>query len=445
MIKTLFLELEQDIEWSLASVGPAYIAAYLHQYGHETGLLKVSADMEVDQLLNHVSYRNPDLIGISLTSRQWLRASHLIPIVKQELDLPIVVGGLLPTFSSDLVLKISGVDYVCIGEGELAMMEFVAQLDNGRPICGIKNIRAKGEPMPVLRPPFDPLDDLPFMARHMLDEKFGVLHISTQRGCPYPCAYCAAPTIADLYEGGYSNYGRRRSVENVIAELAELQENCELNYVVFLDDTFTINHKWIKEFCLSYSERFCIPFSINARAETINPELLRTLVNAGCMHIIYGVESGSERVREKILKRKISNDRLKNVFQWTHDAGIMVTANYMLGIPGETKGDIEQTLALHDQLQPDDFGYFVFYPYPGTPLFQECLEQGYLPENYFDLPANHRSSILTLPNLSKEEIAMYYDEFTQRRIRDHLKNAPEYDISYKEKAIKQMEDAASRG
>jgi hypothetical protein len=118
----------------------------------------------------------------------------------------------------------------------------------------------------------------------------------------------------------------------------------------------------------------------------------------------------------------------------------------MLGIPGESKEDIEQTLALHDQLRPDDFGYFVFYPYAGTPLFQQCREKGYLPENYFDLPANHRSSILTLPNLSKEDIAMYYDKFTQRRIRDHLKNATSTcDASYLEQTVKQMEEAASRG
>jgi anaerobic magnesium-protoporphyrin IX monomethyl ester cyclase len=319
-------------------------------------------------------------------------------------------------------------------------------LENGKPIKGIRNIRAKGEPMPQLRPPYEPLDDLPFMMRSMLNEEYGVMHISTQRGCPYPCTYCAAPKIADLYDGGYANYGRRRSPENVIAELVEIQHSNELNYVVFLDDTFTINHAWVKEFCNMYSDSFHVPFSINARAETITKELLIILANAGCMHIIYGVESGSERVRRELLKRKISNSNLKDVFRWTRNAGIMVTANYMLGIPGEHKEDIEQTLALHDQLQPDDFGYFVFYPYPGTPLFEKCKEKGYLPDNYYELPANHRSSILTLPDLSKHDIEMYYNKFTQRRIRDHLKNIPiSSDTAYREQTISQMREAAARG
>ena len=445
-MKTVFLEIDESIAWAVASIGPAFIASYLRLYDHEVEMLRVPMNYSLENFGESVLAHAPDVVGLSLTSRQWLRAKELIPILRQFYQGPIIVGGLHPTFSSGTVLKTPGIDYVCIGEGEQAMLEFVEALGQGRAVHGIKNIRAKSEPMPELRPPFEALDSLPFMARDMLAEKYGVVHISTQRGCPYPCTYCAAPRIADLYDGGYSSYGRRRSPGNVIAELTQIRETVQPNYIVFLDDTFTINHRWVKEFCTLYSGHFRIPFSINARVETINIELLNVLANAGCMHIIYGVESGSERVRRNVLKRNISNEKIKSVFKWTQDAGIMVTANYMLGIPGESKEDIEQTLALHDQIQPDDFGYFVFYPYSGTPLFQECLEKGYLPKNYYDLPANHRHSILNLPNLSREDIALYYDEFTQRRIQHHLKNAISAgDARYREQTIKQMEDAAARG
>ena len=119
---------------------------------------------------------------------------------------------------------------------------------------------------------------------------------------------------------------------------------------------------------------------------------------------------------------------------------------YMLGIPGETKDDIERTLTLHEQLQPEDFGYFVFYPYPGTSLFQECKDKGYLPGNYYDLPANHRRSILMLPDLSKEDIDVYYSKFTELRIHDHMKNAPEGgDAVYCEQVVQQMQNAAAHG
>ena len=121
-----------------------------------------------------------------------------------------------------------------------------------------------------------------------------------------------------------------------------------------------------------------------------------------------------------ILQRNISNERMCESFRLTQAAGILATANYMLGIPGETKADIEETLALHDELKPDDFGYFIFYPYPGTSLFKLCEKRGYLPDNPFEFPAHHHGTLLSLPDLSAEDIEYYYDRFTDLRIRDKL-------------------------
>jgi radical SAM superfamily enzyme YgiQ (UPF0313 family) len=340
-----------------------------------------------------------------------------------------------------------GFDYVCIGEGEQAMLEFVQAYERGDlPGKKINNIRGKGDSMPELRTPFEPFDELPFMARDMLQEQPGIVHMETQRGCPFRCSYCAGRNLSDLYEGSYASYGRRRSVSNVLKELSQLRDNGPINYVVFLDDTFTIKHSWVYEFCDHYRKDFHIPFSINARAETVNKKLLYKLAEAGCMHIIYGVESGSERVRKAILNRNVSNKHLVDVFRWTQEAGMLATANYMLGIPGETKADVEQTLKLHDALKPDDFGYFVFYPYPGTELFRLCMEKGYMPNNYYDLPANNRKTILNLPDISQEDIDEYYDRFTQLRIRDRVNALPkDIDPIYRDKIIADVEHCASRG
>ena len=93
------------------------------------------------------------------------------------------------------------------------------------------------------------------------------------------------------------------------------------------------------------------------------------------------------------MKRRVSNQRLKDVFKWSQDAGIMTTANYIIGTPTETREEIEETLALHAELNPHDFGYFVFYPYPGTPMYHYCKDRGLLPDDMLDRPANHRTSI----------------------------------------------------
>lgn len=447
MAKVLFLELDQEGEWAVASIGPAFIAAYLRVHSHDVSLIRVPLDMNPDDLVGRFGHKTPDILGVSLTSRQWLRAKELIPALRKKLDVVVVAGGLHPTFESDLVLEVPGFDYVCIGEGEHAMLEFVAAYERSElPEKKIKNIRRQGDPMPELQAPFEPFDKLPFMARDMLQEQPGIVHMETQRGCPFRCSYCAGRNLSDLYEGSYASYGRRRSVQNVLKELSQLRDIGPINYVVFLDDTFTIKHSWVNEFCDQYSDNFHIPFSINARAETVNKKLLFKLAKAGCMHIIYGVESGSERVRREVLKRKVSNQRLIEVFRWTQEAGMLATANYMLGIPGETKADVEQTLQLHDELQPDDFGYFVFYPYPGTELYRICKEKGYLPDNYYNLPANNRKTILNLPDLAQEDIDEYYNKFTELRIQDRINALPkDVDPIFRDKIIEDVEHCASRG
>jgi radical SAM superfamily enzyme YgiQ (UPF0313 family) len=306
---------------------------------------------------------------------------------------------------------------VCLGEGEDALLELCNALADGRDGEGIANVGTRALPRPQLRAPFAVLDDLPFLDRDYLDEHHGVINVSTQRGCPFPCTYCAARMYDQLYRETGQDYGRRRSHANVVAELTGLRDAGRLSYVIFLDDTFTIHHPWVHEFCRVYRERLAVPFSLHARVETVNEDLLHELAGAGCRHITYGVESGSERLRRDVMRRPVRNDRFRDVFRWTREAGILVTANYMLGLPGETRDDLRATLDLAEELAVADFGYFVFYPYAGTQLFRECLEKGYLPEDHGELPANHRHSILRLPDLTQHDIDDAYEKFTQLRER----------------------------
>ncbi len=213
-----------------------------------------------------------------------------------------------------------------------------------------------------------------------------------------------------------------------------------------LNTNAAINHAWIKSFCQLYADSVAVPFSIHARSETVSETLVGHLAAAGCRHIVFGVESGSERVRREILQRNVSNDRLRESFHLTQAAGVLATANYMLGIPGETKADIEQTLALHDELKPDDFGYFVFYPYPGTSLFKLCTQRGYLPDKPFEFPAHHHATVLTLPDLSAGDIEEYYHRFTELRIRDRLADLPaDANEETRQALIEQIEQDAARG
>jgi radical SAM superfamily enzyme YgiQ (UPF0313 family) len=415
-VRILFLEVDTERAWAVASVGPAFIGAYLREHGHDVRLLRAGIDMGEAEIVERVRDAAPDVLGLSLTTRQWLRGRDTVAAIRAAVDVPVIAGGLHPTFSPEEVLAAPGFDYVCLGEGEEAMLELVEALAAGRDTDGIGNVWPRGGRRPALRPPFEPIDALPFAARDLLDEPRGTIHMATQRGCPFPCTYCAARIYKELYED-VGTYGRRRSHENVLAELERLRDDGRLGYVIFLDDTFTIKHRWVREFLALYGERIAAPFSLHARVETVNERLLHELAAAGCRQITYGVESGSERIRRDVMRRPVTNDRFRDVFRWTRDAGILLTANFMLGLPGETREDLQQTLDLAEELDVLDFGYFVFYPYPGTHLFRVCVDAGYLPADYLQRPANHRESILDLPDLTKADIAEFYDRFTDLRRR----------------------------
>ncbi len=420
-MNVLFLEIDSDRNWALASIGPACIGAYIRQKGHDCSLIRVSPDEPIDSLLIKVKDKKPDILALSLTSRQWIRASEVVRDLRKSLDIPVIAGGLQATYDSETVINSAGFDYVCLGEGEEAMAELLDYLGRGEKVLpnSIENIWVRGGSKPLVRRPIPFLDSLPFMARDLLDEQEGVVHICTQRGCPFPCSYCAAASTLELYEG--NEYGRRRSCQNVIDELIDIKKTTPLNFVIFEDDTFTIDRKWVREFCRQYGSEIGVGFSLHARVETMTLEMVEELANAGCQHIVYGVESGSYRVRKNIMKRPVTNERFLEVFNWSKRFGIRVIANFMLGVPGETKQDIDMTLDFITELKPDDFAYCVFYPFPGTALFRLCKEKGYLPETYKELPANHRQSILSLPDLTKEEIASYYDRFTEVREKNYLR------------------------
>jgi anaerobic magnesium-protoporphyrin IX monomethyl ester cyclase len=416
-MKMLFLEIATERNWALAAIGPSCLASWLRQHGHDIQVHVVDYDATIDEVIDAVRASGPALIGLSMTTRQWLRGAQIVAGVRAVIDIPVIAGGLHPTFSPEGVLDSDGFDYVCLGEGEGALLDVVEHIEAGVPIVAgaILNIQCRGAKRPELRPPVPNLDDLPWMARDMLMERPGMAYMVTQRGCPFLCTYCAAR----MYNEMYSGYGRRRSLENVHAEIAALKER-GVGYLLFLDDTFTIHRGWVKDFCEQHAANGAMPFSLHARAETMTDAMMSQLASAGCKHITYGVESGSERVRREIMRRHISNDKLIDVFERTKAAGILVTANYILGTPGEKPHEIQETLDLHEQLMPNDFGYFVFYPYPGTPLFKTCMDANLLPDDWMTRPANHRKSILNLPDLTEEQIDYYYDQFTRARERGYI-------------------------
>ncbi len=147
------------------------------------------------------------------------------------------------------------------------------------------------------------------------------------------------------------------------------------------------------------------------------------------------------------MRRPIRQQRFKDVFRWTREAGIRICANYMMGLPGETRDDLEQTYQLAEELSEDAFDicYYVFYPYPGTALFQQCKTRGLLPDDYRERAANQRETILALVDLTQEDLGEYYDRFTQLRLRMCTRRQPDTDAAEQHELIEHVRDVARRG
>ena len=253
-MRILFLEFDTEHDWAVASLGPAFLAANLRQHGHEAAFVRVPVDRALTDIADDIRRAAPDLIGVSITTRQWLRARDVLGRLRRTSNVPVIVGGLHATFSPEDVLRRRHRLRVSRrGRSRFARSRQCACSRVNRPPTSPTS-GPNTTPRPKLRNPIEPLDAIPFLARDMLDERWGVRHISTQRGCPFPCTYCAARMYDKLYKtGDTTDYGRRRSLGNVLAELHALRNPGPLNYVIFLDDTFTIHHPWVREFCKVYA------------------------------------------------------------------------------------------------------------------------------------------------------------------------------------------------
>ena len=378
-MRVVFLEVDTERSWAVASIGPAFIGACLRAHGHEVAARP--RRRRPDRRRGGGRGRRasePDLLGVSLTTRQWLRA----PAPDRRDPRADRRPGHRRRAAPDLLARGgargAGLRLRLPGRGRGGDARAGRRRSRAvRPTDGIRErLAARRRRGPRCARRSRRSTDCPSWRATCSTSRRGTVHMTTQRGCPFPCTYCAARMYNELYDATGEEYGRRRSHDNVLAELAELRAQGRLGYVIFLDDTFTIHHPWVKEFCRVYGAEVGAPFSLHARVETVSEELLHMLAAAGCKQITYGVESGSERVRREVMRRPVTNQRFRDVFRWTREAGILLTANFMLGLPGETRDDLSQTLDLAEELDVLDFGYFVFYPYPGTQLFRVCMERG---------------------------------------------------------------------
>lgn len=359
--------------------GVLVLAAVLTARGHHVDLLVARAP---DGLVRELAPLRADLVAFPVTTGAHVLVGRLAAAVRQRLGVPVVAGGPHATACPDYV-RTPGLDAVCVGEGELALQELAElapELRAAGPRPVLKNIVWAGDApnlAPELHPPLADLDALPLpdrglYARYPSIARSPLRRFLTSRGCPYPCTYCHNATLRRLYPGEGSRV-RRRSVGHVLAEIQRVRAQGTLRTVMFVDDLCFHDRAWTDLFVARYPAEVGLPFVADVRAERVTRELVTALRSAGCHSLRFGVESGAPRVRDEILGRHVTNERLLEAAALCHEAGIRVLTFNMVGVPGERLDDALATVDLNLAMGADFPRFSLFQPYPGTPLGDRVL------------------------------------------------------------------------
>jgi radical SAM superfamily enzyme YgiQ (UPF0313 family) len=366
---------EQQIMKPYVPLGILSISAYLEAHGIENEVFD-STFSSFEKFRQYLLDWKPDLVGIYVNLMTKLNVLKQIRFIKEHLpQTNIILGGPEVTHHAENFLR-HGADVIVIGEGEQTMLELCRT--GGTPSEKIPGLAFLNEQNKLIRTParekLRNLDELPFPDRSKVNlqlyfdawkNKHGesAVSISTMRGCPYTCKWCSRAVYGESY--------RRRSPARVVDEIARLQQQYLFDTIWFVDDVFTISHKWLKEFNDELNrKKIFIRYECITRADRMNEEVIHLLKNSGCFRVWIGAESGSQKVIDA-MDRRVDVKQVREMIQLSKKNGIQAGTFIMLGYPGEEDSDVKETLHHLKTSDPDFYTITIAYPIKGTPLYEE--------------------------------------------------------------------------
>jgi radical SAM superfamily enzyme YgiQ (UPF0313 family) len=219
----------------------------------------------------------------------------------------------------------------------------------------------------------------------------------SSRGCPFQCTFCVWPNTL------YGHRFRARSAQNVVAEMEEVEKRYGIDEVYFDDDTFTIDRERVLDICRLIGERdLHLSWIAQCRVDTVDREMLLAMKDAGCHYILFGIESGSPKMLARMRKR-ITLEKAREAIRLCNELGIKTQAFFLFGIPGETEESIQQSIDFAKELGASTVQFAVAIPQPGSPLYQECIDNGWLIYDQWEDFASCKAMVET-PQLSREQV-----------------------------------------
>ena len=428
--KRLPLATQEDIP-----LGISYIVSILEKHNHKVDLYVTNNTESMDGLDEIIRAFKPDVVGCSIVYREFFACVKILKHLKQNYpSIYVFAGGAHCTLNPEAVIEV-GFDAVCIGEGEYPVLELVEQLaQNNRP-SKIKNFWFRlddGIEKNDTRAYICNLDDLPFPNRKIwqkyIEKKGGMHDIIVGRGCPFNCTYCCNHALRDTAPGQYVRF---RSPENIVEEIIYLKsEFPEIDSIFLEAEAINLD----MDFLDSLADKLCdlnkeleVPIAYGANIRMHKnmdiPRIIKQFVKGNIVVINIGLESGSERVRREILNRpEYSNDDLRVMVKAAKKYHRHIMLFTLLGLPGETLSECRETMEIVKECHPSFIHLGIFTPYPGTALYNKCIEENLIdPETYKEI-GRHRAAFNTQYMTKKQIEKEYYTFFP----RVYAKNKKEY-------------------
>ncbi len=381
----ILVKVSNPLHMNVPPLGILYIGDALKKAGYKVKVFHIS-DNEIQKYGRIIIKDNPIFVGISVITGASIRvAVNLSRTIKKSSNIPVVWGNVHPSVLPEQCLREDYIDFVVIGEGEETCVELACAIENKESFTSIKGIGFKDNNGLVKtnerRSFIKDLDKYEIDWELVNIEKYIVPHMGIQRtlrlvlsrGCPYGCTFCYNQAV---------NYRRWRthSVDYSIDLLSRLAGRYNLEGIFFNDDNFFVNQKWSWKIL----EKINIPYSVELRAEYVDEEFAKKLVSTNCGEVLFGYESGSERVlKEVVNKGSTVQDHRRATKILSKYPQIKIAGSFIVAFPGETKDEYRRTVSFMCELLDitPNISYTVgfFLPFPGTELFKIALKKGFSP------------------------------------------------------------------
>lgn len=398
--------------------GIGSLAGQAKAAGHATNLIHITQpEYSREDFLKDIDDAKPDLVAFSATTLAFPWVEDCTAWLRDEgIRTPTICGGAHPSVDAENAIAVPGLDMICLGEGEGALMDVIDALENERPCREIQNLWVKHEGG-VFRNPLRPLiQDLDALAPYdrsdwknfpqLYGERDGEAITVASRGCPFKCTYCVNHFYMELFPD--KQFVRFRSVDNVMAELVSIVDNHpNIRAFVFDDDILYMRKPWSIEFTEKYKKALGLPFTCNIRPNICKPEIVALLKDANCVKVKVGVESGNEYIRNHLLQRALKAEDMISAFHRFEEVDIHTVSFNMVGLPDETPENVLETVKLNAKSHVYDAQVSIFYPFPGTKLEKYCAERGYARRFMGDVYDYFSDSSLEMESLSREQIIAY--------------------------------------